>query len=49
LSLNADVLDAAKALELNISQVCNTYLRELVKQEQKRRWRSEHADSLMAT
>jgi len=44
----ADVLDAAKALELNISQVCGTYLRELVMQEQKRRWRSDHADFIAA-
>jgi len=48
LSLSADVLDAAKALELNISQVCDTYLRELVMQEQKRRWRSDHADFIAA-
>ena len=48
LSLSADVLDAAKALELNISQVCDTYLRALVAQEQRRRWRSEHADFIAA-
>jgi antitoxin CcdA len=48
LSLSADVLDAAKALELNISQVCDTYLRELVTQEQMRRWRSDHADFIAA-
>lgn len=48
LSLSADVLDAAKALELNISQVCDTYLRERVAQEQRHRWRSEHADFIAA-
>ncbi len=48
LSLSADVLDAAKTLELNISQVCDTYLRELVAQEQKRRWRIDHADFIAA-
>jgi antitoxin CcdA len=48
LSLSVDVLDAAKALELNISQVCDTYLRERVAQEQRRRWRSEHADFIAA-
>ena len=48
LSLSADVLDAAKALDLNISQVCDTYLRELVTQEQTRRWRIEHADFVAA-
>lgn len=48
LSLSADVLDAAKALQLNISQVCDTYLRQLVAQEQERRWRSDHADFIAA-
>ena len=41
-------LEAAKALDLNISQVCDTYLRELVRQEQERRWRQEHADFVSA-
>ena len=48
LTLSADVLDAAKALELNISQVCDTFLRQMVTQEQERRWRSEHADFIVA-
>jgi len=48
LTLSADVLDAAKALELNISQVCDTFLRQMVTQEQERRWRSEHADFIAA-
>lgn len=48
LSLSADVLDAAKALGLNISQVCDNYLRQMVTQEQERRWRSEHADFIAA-
>lgn len=48
LSLSADVLDAAKTLELNISQVCDIYLRELVTREQKRRWQSDHADFVAA-
>jgi len=48
LSLSADVLDAAKALELNISQLCDSYLRELVTQEQMRRWRSDHVDFIAA-
>lgn len=48
LSLSADVLDAAKALDLNISQVCDNYLRELVTQEQTRRWRIEHANFIAA-
>jgi len=48
LSLSVDVLEAAKALELNISQVCDSYLRQLVMQEQERRWRSDHADFIAA-
>jgi len=48
LSLSVDVLEAAKALDLNISQVCDNYLRELVTQEQTRRWRIEHADFIAA-
>ena len=47
-TLSPDVLDAAKALELNISQVCDNHLREVVTQEQERRWRVEHADFIVA-
>lgn len=47
-TLSADVLDAAKALELNISQVCDNHLRQMVTQEQERRWPSEHADFIVA-
>jgi len=36
-TLSADVLDAAKALELNISQVCDNHLRQMVTQDQ---WRT---------
>ncbi|MDR0702512.1 MAG: type II toxin-antitoxin system CcdA family antitoxin [Azoarcus sp.] len=43
LSLSADVLDAAKRLHINISQVCNNYLREVVRREQEARWKAEHA------
>ena len=48
LSLSADVLDASKALQLNVSQLCDTYLREVVRREQERRWREEHADFIHA-
>ena len=43
LALSADVLDAAKQLNLNISKLCDAYLQNYVKQEQARRWREEHA------
>ena len=44
LSLSADVLDAAKSLKINVSQVCDAHLREVVRQELERRWREDHAD-----
>jgi antitoxin CcdA len=48
LSLSADVVDAAKALQINLSQVCDSYLREWVQREQERRWREEHAAFMAA-
>lgn len=48
LSLSSDVLDAAKELEINISQVCDSHLREVVRREQERRWRADHADFIAA-
>ncbi len=44
LSLSADVLDAARSLQINVSQVCDDHLRNVVRREQERRWREEHAD-----
>ena len=48
LSLSSDVLEAAKDLEINISQVCDNYLRDLVRREQERKWRADHADFIAA-
>jgi antitoxin CcdA len=48
LSLSTDVLEAAKELGINISQVCDNYLRELVRREQAQKWREEHADFIAA-
>jgi antitoxin CcdA len=48
LTLSSDVLDAAKQLEINVSQVCDRYLRDFVRREQERRWREEHADFVTA-
>ncbi len=48
LSLSSGVLDAAKRLDINISQVCDQHLREVVRHEQERRWRAEHADFIAA-
>ncbi len=48
LSLSTDVLEAAKELEINISQVCDNYLRDLVRREQERKWREDHTDFVAA-
>lgn len=48
LSLSTDVLEAARQLDINISQVCDKYLREVVRLEQERKWREEHADFISA-
>ena len=48
LSLSSDVLEAAKDLQINLSQVCDNYLRDLVRREQERRWRIDHADFIAA-
>ena len=48
LSLSIDVLEAAKTLNLNVSQLCDAHLREVVRQEQERRWRADHADFVAA-
>lgn len=48
LSLSADVLDAAKSLKINVSQVCDAYLRDVVRREQENLWRKEHADFIAA-
>ncbi len=48
LSLSVDLLEAAREMNINISQVCDTHLREVVRQEQARRWREDHADFIAA-
>jgi antitoxin CcdA len=48
LSLSSDVLDAARQLDINISQACDSHLREIVRQEQERKWREDHADFVAA-
>lgn len=48
LSLSSDVLEAARQLDINISQVCDTHLREVVRREQERKWREDHADFIAA-
>jgi len=48
ITLSADVLCDAKALGINISQACDGFLRELVQQEQERRWQAENAEFIAA-
>lgn len=48
LSLSADVLDAARQLGINVSRVCDAYLREVVREERERRWRAEHTEFIQA-
>ena len=48
LSLSNDVLEAAKHLAINISQVCDSHLREVVRREQERKWRVDHAEFIAA-
>lgn len=48
LTLSTDVLEAAKHLAINISQVCDNHLREVVRREQERKWGEDHADFIAA-
>jgi antitoxin CcdA len=48
LRLSADVLEAARVLDLDISQICDAHLRKWIKEEQERRWRGEYADYIAA-
>ena len=48
ITLSADVLAEAKALNINISQACDRYLREVVRSERERRWRQDHAEFIAA-
>ena len=44
ITLSADVLADAKAFGINISQACDGFLRERVKQERQRQWLSQNAE-----
>ena len=41
-SLSVALLEEAKALGINVSQVCEASLRSYVRHEQARRWKEEH-------
>jgi antitoxin CcdA len=44
LSLDSVVLEDAKLLGINISQVCNSFLDAYIKSEKERLWKLEHSD-----
>jgi len=44
ITLSADVLIEAKALGINISQVCDQFLRERIRLEREQLWQKEHAE-----
>ena len=46
LSLDADLLDEAKALKINLSQAAQVGIRAAVSSEKARRWREENADAI---
>lgn len=48
LSISKDVLSAAKELGINISEVCDSHLREIVRGELQRRWKVDHAEFIAA-
>lgn len=48
ITLSLDVLTEAKALNINISQVCDQFLRELVAKERERRWLQDNSDFIKA-
>ena len=48
LKLSSDVLDEARRLEINISEVCDAHLRELILRAQQRKWREDHAEFVEA-
>ena len=48
ITLSVDVLTEARTLGLNISQVCDQFLRERVRHERELRWQQEHADFIVA-
>jgi antitoxin CcdA len=48
LSLDTGVVEAARAVGLNLSQVCETALREAGKRERWRRWQDENRAAIEA-
>ena len=47
-SLAADLVAEAKALEINLSRACEAGLEAALKEERKRRWQEENAEAIKA-
>jgi len=48
LTLDSDVVAAARELGINLSQTCNQALVAAVKAEQQARWKAENSDAIHA-
>lgn len=48
ITLSLDVYDEVKALNINLSQTCEQFLRIAIRAEKDRRWKIEHADFVTA-
>ena len=48
LTLSCDTLEVTKRLRINLSQVCDDYLRQFVREAQERRWRQGGATFVAA-
>lgn len=48
LTLDPDIVSAARALGINLSQACNDALAAAVRGEREARWRDEHRDDVDA-
>ncbi|MEQ1640295.1 MAG: type II toxin-antitoxin system CcdA family antitoxin [Novosphingobium sp.] len=49
LSLAADLVEEAKALDINLSRACEAGLEAALKEERKRRWQEENAGAIKAS
>lgn len=47
-SLAADLVAEAKALDINLSRACEAGLEAALKEERKRRWQEENAEAIEA-
>ena len=48
ISLSVDVYNEAKALGINLSQTCERFLQQAIKEERARRWEEENAQFIKA-